>query len=101
MRPQAPRRPLATRTFTMPAFQRLGGSPARRHRFSGVEQASIIALRAAEMLPPQLEPKIAGELTRAVTETCGIDGFPSIALLVKHRARDLGVVTPGPSIEIV
>lgn len=81
-------------TAGVPAFQRPGGITERRHRFRWIEQASIVACGAAEMLPPQLEPKLASELPCAVADTTGIDGFPSIALFVKHRTRDLGVVAP-------
>jgi hypothetical protein len=101
MRPQAPRRPLTARTIEMPAFQRLGRFPERRDGFGRIEQASIVAVRAAEMLTPQLQPQVSGELSGSVSKARRIEWLATIALFVDHGARDLGVVAPGPPIEIV
>ncbi len=84
MRPQAPRRPLTTCPIKMPAFQRLGRIPERRDRFGGIEQASIVAVRAAEVLTPQLQPQVSSELSGAVSKASRIMGFATVALVVDH-----------------
>src|SRR5487761_814977 len=85
----------------MPAFQRLGRIPERRDGFGRIEQTAIVAVRAAKMLAPQLQSQVAGELSGAVPKARRIEGFATIALVVYHGARDLGVMTPGPPIEVV
>lgn len=89
MRPQAPRRPLATRPIKMPAFQRLCRVPEGRDRFGRIEQASIVAVCAAEVLAPELQAQVSGKLSGAVPKTGRIKGFATIALVVDHGARNL------------
>ena len=101
MWPEAPRGPLPTRPIKVPAFERLGRVPERRDGFGRVEQASIVALRTAKVLAPQLQPKVSGELSGAVPKAPRIEWLATIALVVDHRASDLGVVAPRPPIEIV
>lgn len=94
MRPHTPRRPLTTRTAAMPAFERQGGLTERRERFSWVEQVCIVTVLSTQVLAPELEPQVASILSGAIPKTTRIDGFPAIALLVKHRTGDLGIMAP-------
>ena len=56
---------------------------------------------ATEVLAPQLEPKVPCELPSTVAKPRRINRFTLITLVVKHSARDLGVVTPRSSVEVV
>jgi hypothetical protein len=78
----------------MPALERLSGLPEPGHRLDGIEQISVVAFRAAEVLSPQLQPQVARKLPRAIAKTGRIEGRPSIALVVKDGTGDLGVVAP-------
>ncbi len=101
MRPDAPRRPLASLTAGVPPFQVERGFTELRDRLGGIEQISIIPFRPPEVLPPQLQPQVTCELASSVAEAGRIDGGARVACGVDDRAGDLGVVAPRPSIEVV
>src|ERR1700682_4370829 len=101
MRPHSARRPLAPPPILMPLVQGQRSFTELRHRLHGVEQIAILAIRAAEVLAPQLQPQVAGKPPSAIAESCWIDRFARVAFLIDHGARDLRIVTPGPPIEIV
>jgi hypothetical protein len=78
----------------MPALQSLRGIPERRDRFKGIEHAPNIIRGAAQMLAPQFKPEVTSVLAGAVSKARGVDRCTCVAILIEHRARDLGVVTP-------
>jgi hypothetical protein len=76
----------------MPLIKGQGRLSKFRHGLGGIDQVSVIAFLATEMLPPQLKAEIARELPSAVAETAWVHFFSRVALFVDDGARDLRVV---------
>lgn len=86
MRPDIPRWPFATAAAQVPPVQGQRRLAELRHSLGGIEQVCIVSVLAPQVLAPQLQPQVAGELPSAVAKAGWIDGFAGIALVVDHGA---------------
>ena len=101
MWPQVSRRPFTVAAAEMPSFQRQRRIPELRQRPLRIEQIRIVAILTSEVLSPELQSQVARELASAVAKAGRVDGVPAIARFVDDGAGNLGVMAPGPPIEVV
>ena len=96
---QSPGRSGSAAAAVMPRVE-LGGALADGVRGPlGVEQ--VIVLVEVEVFAHHRETQLAGEPAGSVPEPAGIGRGALVAFGVQHRGGQLGVVRPGPRVEVV
>ena len=66
-----------------------------------IDEVEIVAGHAIEVFLGKLHPKASRELTRSMAVATDSVGIPLVAIFIENRARQFGIVGPGPSIDVV
>ncbi len=66
-----------------------------------IEEVDVIARHAVEVFAGELQPKTSGESAGPMTVAVDDVRIPLIASVVQNRTRQLGIVSPGTSIDVV